>query len=359
MFNASLWPNLSRLYQELGVETESVEPSKTFACVGSPAILKLGKSFQPKLAASLLSPAVRKIQLDIGRMLEDAPRDVFTVTDLTMEEYLKQNRYSEEFVYQFLFPVLSSTVCTCSYGSLRAFPAVTLLAAMLSLTGTEGLARTRHGTRDVVQRLSAEIDEIFLETVVLSVRQIPSAVEVLTANGGRFEFDHVLIATQANAAIRIVDGSSPLEQEMLDSFEYEDVFVFVHTDETLMPVRRKDWSNFNLLSNSAKTAAMCSIWMNRFYPEQQQPPLFQTIMPLFRPREERVVSSTKMQRPVVNGRSIQGLEKLNQIHQQPGRRIWYCGSYASPGVPLLESGVVSSLNVAKHLGINWPDPCSV
>ncbi len=230
---------------------------------------------------------------------------------------------------------------------------------MLGLTGNQGLLRTRNGTRDVVERLTSEVDDIWLQTTVSLVRQQESSVEVQTTAGNRFDFDHVLVATQANAAMRLVPNLTPGELEMLQSFRYENIAVVVHRDESLMPVRRRDWSNFNLLSNAENTAAMCSIWMNRFYPERSASNLFQTIMPLASPREECVVSESKMQRPVVDRRSLRGLEKLSQIHQQPGRRIWFSGSYASPGVPLLESGVVSSLIVAKHLGVNWPDACSV
>ncbi len=127
MFNSSLWPNLFRLYQELGVETESVDPSKTFGTVGNPATLKFGKSYQPKLNPNLLSFAVRRIHQDIGRMMKQAPVDVAEGIDLTMEQYLTQNQYSNDFIFGFLFPALSSTVCTCSYESLLAFPAATLL----------------------------------------------------------------------------------------------------------------------------------------------------------------------------------------------------------------------------------------
>jgi predicted NAD/FAD-binding protein len=55
------------------------------------------------------------------------------------------------------------------------------------------------------------------------------------------------------------------------------------------------------------------------------------------------------------GTGIAGLDLLHHLHQQPDRRIWFCGSYAAEGVPLLESAVVSSLRVANRLSIQLPD----
>jgi predicted NAD/FAD-binding protein len=96
--------------------------------------------------------------------------------------------------------------------------------------------------------------------------------------------------------------------------------------------------------------------MNEFYPNQNwDGDLFQTIMPIETADPAKVVSNVFMQRPVVNQQSLAATKQIRQFHTQKDRRVWFCGSYASDGVPLLESGVVSSLNVATHLGFGWPE----
>ncbi len=75
------------------------------------------------------------------------------------------------------------------------------------------------------------------------------------------------------------DASSK-ELAMLNSFTYEDIEVVLHYDEHLMPVRKSDWSTFNFLFESTHESAMCTVWMNRFYPEWTiDKPIFQTITP--------------------------------------------------------------------------------
>ena len=363
MFNSVQWPNLWKLYEELGVEIEPVNPTKTFAGHGEAAVLKLGANYQPKLSAELMvNPASRKILKGIGRLMNSAPKYLrqhfaqnadevgYSLDELTLQEYLDSHGYSHEFINQFLFPALSSTVCTCSYQSLDRYPAATILAAMLRLIEPEGLFRTRHGTKDVVARLSRGFDEVHLATSISRIAQNEFGCTIQVGQGDALEFDHVVVATQANSAIGLIDGISWKEKEALGCFQYEFVETIVHTDPALMPARPKDWSTFNLISNPDRSAAMCTIYLNEFYFEWDcDQPVFQTIMPIVTPQSKSVISQASMQRPVVTHQSAQGHRLLGELHAETDRRIWYCGSYASPGIPLLESGVCSATGVADRL----------
>jgi predicted NAD/FAD-binding protein len=53
---------------------------------------------------------------------------------------------------------------------------------------------------------------------------------------------------------------------------------------------------------------------------------------------------------VVDAGSQRALLGLQALHAQPGRRLWFCGSYAQAGIPLLESAVHSAQAVAQRLG---------
>ena len=58
-----------------------------------------------------------------------------------------------------------------------------------------------------------------------------------------------------------------------------------------------------------------------------------------------------MERAVVSGENQKLLKELN-LHQLPSRKVFFCGSYAAPGVPLLESAVRSAINVVHQLGFD-------
>ena len=78
---------------------------------------------------------------------------------------------------------------------------------------------------------------------------IPSenGVRIQLESGAVLERDHLIIATQANAAARMLPNASWQEVAMLKSFTYEDIEVVLHHDEHSIPVRKSDWSTFNFL----------------------------------------------------------------------------------------------------------------
>ena len=127
-----------------------------------------------------------------------------------------------------------------------------------------------------------------------------------------------------------------------------------------MPPRHKDWTTFNFLFQNDNRAAMCSIWLNQFYPNwATEEAYFQTIMPLNSPRPDMLIATAKLQRPTVTSSTDDDIEQLLKLQQRPGRRVWFCGSYANPGIPLLESGVVSAFRLGKQLGCELPDKCNI
>ena len=359
IFNVTQWPNLLNLYRELGVACDPIDPSQSFSLLGQPNFLNVDVAYQPQLPEGLeITEQLNQIMNDVARFALGAPQDLADglFVQKTLADYLQDHNYSQTFIYDFLYPILASTVCTCSYDCLNAYPAPVILQTLLNLFGSQPLLRTKYGTQDVVKRLSRGIDDIRYGTTVCAVNLTPDGVRVETTKGQADIFDHLIVATQANQAQNFLSNPSEAECNMLDAFNYEEVPVFVHQDPALMPVKYKDWAHINLIIAQDRSAAMCCVWMNRFNPDWQiDQPIIQTINPVIEPQPDTILAGYNLQRPVVNKQSLAGLELLKQLHQHADRRIWFCGSYAAEGVPLLESAVVSSLRVANRLSIQLPD----
>ncbi|KAI7831581.1 hypothetical protein BC939DRAFT_437470 [Gamsiella multidivaricata] len=92
----------------------------------------------------------------------------------------------------------------------------------------------------------------------------------------------------------------------------------------------------------------------------------QTTNPIFQPKPETVISSAWFERAVVNPESMKAVDELNQqMEDQVERllaaakmgtqsasisdRVWFVGSYAYPGIPLLEGCVVSAVQVMERI----------
>lgn len=366
MFNREDWPKLTELYDTLGVVSQPVDASKSFSTHARSGWLKLGDQYRGGFSAtSLLSSKVRRVAAETARMQSAVTEATIARLphELTLGQYLKQERYGDEFVYDFLFPGLAATVLTCSYRALGNYPAKIALQSLLNQVDRSPLRRTTHGTTDVVKRLSEGIGDIRLSTPVAEVRVSDAGANggatVVCADGVAYQFDRVVVATQANSAARLLADDLSLRpaKRMLSSFEYENVSVVVHRDESFMPKDRSDWRCFNFVSRDDRTDAMCTIWLNRFYPEwsksvSQSENVFQTIRPTRMPAAAQTIVSVAMQRPIVSGESLGAVRDLQAFQIFGKRSVWFVGSYAADSVPLLESGVASALEVARSMGVD-------
>ena len=352
MFNEAQWPGLWNLYNDLGIESTGVCSSQTFSHFPGNVFLTLEQAIKPTaLIGKLLDRKSQRILTAAAKLQKTGAQDLQQddrLTSLTLGEYLKQRAYSDEFVREFLYPTLSSTVFTCSFSAVANYPAKTALKILQNLTRETTLLKTRFGTRDATTRMLHADIQLRLSCGVKEVEYLDDQVQVRLPDGTTEFFDHVIIATQANTALKLVKDLPDVEQEILGSFQYESLSVYVHTDTDWMPNRRSQWGTFNMLVSENRNAAMCSVWLNRFHADWQiEQPVFQTINAFAQPDPGKILAECVMQRPVITPHSNQGWDAIDTLHQQPHRRIWFCGSYAGRGTPLLESGVVSALSVVE------------
>jgi predicted NAD/FAD-binding protein len=157
-----------------------------------------------------------------------------------------------------------------------------------------------------------------------------------------------VIAAQANHALRML-ACTQQERDALGSFTYQPSTVLMHSDARLAPPNRALWGPVNFILARGAEMPMATIWMNTVHKSFGGEDIFQTWNPVIEPDPARVLSRVAVERPVVNEESVLGIAKLQALHAMPGRRIWFAGAYASPGVPLLESAVTSGLAVAGKI----------
>ena len=78
-------------------------------------------------------------------------------------------------------------------------------------------------------------------------------------------------------------------------------------------------------------------------------PVLQTWNPLYEPDPETVLARVPLQRAVVHTGTAEIHRTLAGWHAEPDRRVFYSGSWAYPGVPLLESAVRSAQAVVARV----------
>lgn len=129
-------------------------------------------------------------------------------------------------------------------------------------------------------------------------------VRVETVGGEAAEYDHVVIASQANQALRMLSNPTPAESATLGAFRYVRSAVVLHSDARVMPAERDDWKsiNFATVHKAHETVTSATNYMNRLLPALAAHPrdVFQTWNPPFDVGREHVISVSVFERPVVS-----------------------------------------------------------
>ncbi len=361
VFFDGFYPNLSALYRQVGIESAPVNYSASFGSLNERSFFryhnyKLGRLSLPFLkGAGSVTPKALRIGWEVLRLFRQASRSLETgiADDVTLDAYLTAHNYSKDLAQGFLYPTFSA-LCTCSHESVKAYPARVFLEYLNSGLLTSSIRKVTQGTQEVVRRLSQNAHQVHLRSQVIDVSRTDAGTAVRTTEGTA-TFDHVVLATQANQASQLLKDASLEERDTLASFSYEPSRVVVHTDTRLAPLGgESQWAPVNFLLASPNAAPMATIWMNAIQAMPGEGPVFQTWNPLVEPDPSQVFGQAAFERPIVNVESLKGLQQLSALHQQRDRRIWFCGSYASHGIPLLESAVKSAMSIAEHLGVQSP-----
>lgn len=362
VFYAGYYPTLTRLYAALGVATEPVSYASTFTdSDGRPYFryrnLRWGDRSWAYLGLSeLLQTSARQIGVEILRFNRRATAALQggALAGMSIAQFAAAARLSPRFVDGFLLPAIA-TICTCPYALAREFPATVIVDYLARGLSRQSVRRASGGADDVAAKLLAGIADLRCNAQIQSLRRTDAGVVVRAVDSSEAAFDHVVLATQANQARRLLADISADEAQILGRFNYTPVDVLVHHDPALMPRRRRDWSPVNLMVTPTAAQPESTIWVNAVQPSlRAAPDVFQTVHPLRAPRDDLVIGRASFERPVVNQHSAAALLGLQRLHADPQRRVWFSGAYAQAGVPLLESAVRSAHDVAAAFGVTLP-----
>lgn len=357
VFYPGYYPTLTRLYAVLGVPSEPVSYAASFTDAAGRLYfryrnLRLGDWSLGLLAPQdwLLGPRAWRIVQGLlvfhRRSMPALARGELagrTIADWTSAD-------PPDFVDGFLLPAIC-TVCTCSTDAARRFPAEVIVDYLARGLARQSVRRALHGADGVERLLRGGIPRLRCAAPVAGVRRVERGVIVRLADGSEHRHEHAVLAAQANQVRTLMEDASAAERRMLGAFRYQPVEVVTHTDPALMPARRRDWSPVNLRVNGAHAAPESTIWVNAVQPALRRgEPVFQTVHPQRDPAAGRVIGRAHFERPLVGAGTPAALRSLQRLHAEADRRIWFCGSYAQAGIPLLESAVGSAHTIAERFG---------
>jgi predicted NAD/FAD-binding protein len=353
--NERTYPNLLRLFAELGIQTQPTEMSMSVHCDGCGLEYAGGRGAtsmfsQPRRAAD---PRFLRMLTEVPRFHREARQVLATDDDLTWAEFLRTRGFSQYFVRHFALPLVA---CVWSSGSAEAglYPARYLFRfldhhGMLTVSDSPQWRTVTGGSRTYVDAVIAGLEAVRTSTPVRAVLRHDDAVEVITDRTD--EFDKVVVATHADTALELLGDATPDEKTLLGAFRYSVNPTWLHTDTTVLPAAKRARSSWNYRMADCRTdqpQVLVSYWMNRLQDLQSPDEHLVTLNPDGWVDPAKVTAQMTYAHPIFTPESVAAAPVLRTAG---GPRLAFAGAHLGWGFH--EDGCRSGVEAAERLGATW------
>ena len=355
VYNERTYPHFTALLDELGVESQPSDMSFSFSDRQS-GLEYNGASLNTLFAQrrNLLRPAFYRMLADILRFNRES-LELLESPDptLTLGQLLAEGRYSRGFVDDYLVP-MGAAIWSAAPEDMLRMPAAFFVRffhnhGLLSIDDRPTWRVIRGGSRRYVEALVAgHRDRIRLNAPVHWIRRHADFVELKSRDQEPERFDRVFLACHSDQALRLLTDPSPQEREVLGAIEYQPNRAVLHTDESLLPRRRRAWAAWNYHVPAAGRPAGGKVTLTYNMNLLQGLDAPSTFCVTLNDRGSidpaTVIQTFDYAHPLFTERGVAAQRRHREI--DGARRTYFCGAYWRYGFH--EDGVVSALDALRH-----------
>ena len=357
VFNRDNYPLLTRMFDELGVGSQSTEMG--FSVQDAKSGLEYSATTLNAMFCqrrNLLSPAFLRMVKEILRFYRECGvlLDDVDGHGPSLGEYLHQHGYSALFIDKHLVP-MASALWSAPSAQVLDLPARFLVRfmhnhRMLQVDRRPQWRVVAGGSSSYLSALHARWEvAVRLQTPSLSVRREVDAAYVASRHGEE-AFDQVVLACHSDQALKLLSDGSHDEQRVLGAMQYQDNEAVLHTDARMLPTHRAAWAAWNAYI-PATPGAECTVsyCMNLLQSLQSPEPFIVTLNRTADIHPEKILATMHYQHPVHTHASVAAQscrERINGVN-----RTWFAGAYW--GFGFHEDGLRSGVDVARALGVRW------
>ncbi len=353
VFNERNYPNFTRLLRRLGVPSRATTMS--FSVRDERDGFEFGGSSLGGLVgawSNVLGSRWWSLVRGIAR-LGSAGRSALahSAEGATVGDLCSSARFSRAFIDDYLVPMASS-IWSAPADRIMQFPARFLLRffdnhGMLDLRERPTWRTVEGGSRAYVEAMLPAIPGgVRLRDPVRTVRREADGVRVCSGSG-EHRFDEVILAVHADQALALLADASPAEREVLGSLPYQRNDAVLHTDESLLPRRRRCWAAWNYLKTHEPARPVVVTYnMSILQGLPTRAPLCVTLNGADRIDPSRILRRFSYAHPLHSLAGDRARARWGRISGVG--RTHYCGAYWGNGFH--EDGVNSALRVCERWG---------
>ncbi|MCA1188033.1 MULTISPECIES: NAD(P)/FAD-dependent oxidoreductase [unclassified Saccharopolyspora] len=359
--NERTYPNLLRLFGELGVRTAETEMSMSVSCDGcgleyagarrlGGLFAQRGNAVRPRYLAMLAQ--VVRFHRAANRLL-DAPGE--SADSVTLGDFLAGQGFSRYFVDHFALPLVSA-VWSADFEVSKRYPARYLFEflrhhGMLSVGGSPTWRTVSGGSGEYVSRAVERLSAVHVGTPVRSVARFADRVELRDAQDRVHEVDRVVLACHADQALALLADPTPAEAKVLGAFGYSENETWLHSDAGVLPRAtgaRASWNHHKPSCAADPGHVLVSYDMNRLMRLAEPVDYLVTLNPAGRVRPERVLARMHYRHPIYTPDSVAAQRNLPELGDA---RTRFAGAYHGWGFH--EDGCASGVRAAEAFGAGW------
>ena len=353
--NERTYPQLRRLFDELGIATRATEMSMSVHCDGCGLEYAGGRGAQAIVGRQIVDNRFVRMLTEVRRFHREARRLLAAGDDgCTWEGFLRAHRFSPYFVRHFALPLVSC-VWSCGSGPAGRYPALYLFRfldhhGMLRVGGSPTWRTVVGGSRTYVDEIVARVGDVRTSSPARAVLRHDDGVSVFTADRC-LEFDRVVLATHADTALDLLADATPAEKSLLGAFSYSVNPAWLHTDPAVLPSRRWARASWNYRMRDCQAdepQVLVSYWMNRLQGLDAADQYLVTLNPRGWVDPSTVVSEMTYAHPVFTPGSVAAGRFLREAG---GPRLAFAGAHLGWGFH--EDGSRSGVDAAARFGVRW------
>ena len=351
VFNEVTYPNLIKFFKHLNIPYEKSDMSFSVSIKNSNIEYSgsgLGGLFANK--SNLFNLKFLNMIREIISFYKIAPELLNEeIKEQTLGDYLKKKNFSKYFIEYHLIPMVAA-IWSMPFDKAKEMP----LKFFLNFFNNHGLFKLKNRpqwftvtnrSRSYVKNITGKISgEIFKNYKVDKIIRSDDNIRIMIGND-YIDYDQVVLASHADESLNMIEKPTAEEKNLLGKFQYVENEAFLHTDENLMPIKKRAWSSWNSISNNEETCI--TYWLNKLQNLKSEKNYFLTLNPIFKINDSSVIKKVNFTHPYLNSENTKIQKDLHII--QGKKRTWFCGSYFGYGFH--EDGLKSSIELTNNFKI--------
>ena len=353
VFNFKTYPNLIKFFEENKIKIEKSDMSFSVS-VNSTSFEYCGRGLNGIFSnrSNLFNFKFLRMFFDIIRFYKKCDNVNEFNEEITLGDYLKQNKHSREFIDYHLIPMVSAIWSMPPYEA-NQMPYKFFLKffqnhGLFKLKNRPQWYTVTNRSKTYVENILSKISgEHFKNYPVKKIKRKSNGIDLYYGGESEFfNYDKVVLATHADEALSIIDNPTDNEKKILSNFSYKENIAYIHTDESIMPKNKNVWSSWNssIKKNEIEKNSI-TYWLNLLQNLKCEENIFLTLNPYFEIDQSKILKKVKFTHPYFDQTALDFQDQLKNLQNK--RNILFCGSYFGYGFH--EDGIKSSIEMLKNL----------